>query len=308
MGVKRPNDTVRAAHYRAQLAHHATTVRPLPGIQGNDAMNCLSWQIVDSLRRIEFVHHIRDASHVASRSDPNAANFDPLRAAVLFSRSGNIEEAMWLVFLATHFGKHVQDGWELVRAVYGVLGGPDNWDWLNITARLKDFRPWLKANRSQLSIYHFSNHRKFESLSHTATVVESYVGWIQSFRSHAGLIQTAHAAVGQDPNLVFDHLYKGMGVVYRFGRLAKFDFLTMLDKLGLAPIQAGSAYLYDNATGPLQGARLLFTGAVNGSVAPRVLDGYLIELDACLQIGMQALEDSLCNWQKSPMTFESYRG
>jgi hypothetical protein len=34
----------------------------------------------------------------------------------------------------------------------------------------------------------------------------------------------------------------------------------------------------------------------------------LIELDADLKVGMQVLEDALCNWQKSPAHFERFRG
>ena len=48
-----------------------------------------------------------------------------------------------------------------------------------------------------------------------------------------------------------------MDALRRFGRTARFDYLTMLAKLGLANIAPGSPYLI-GATGPLKGARLLF--------------------------------------------------
>jgi hypothetical protein len=91
--------------------------------------------------------------------------------------------------------------------------------------------------------------------------------------------------------------------VLRFGRLARFDYLAMLGKLGLAGIKPGSTYL-NGATGPLRGARLLFGVTANHSV----LDGWLGELDEELQVGMQVMEDALCNWQKSPSVFEPFRG
>ena len=81
----------------------------------------------------------------------------------------------------------------------------------------------------------------------------------------------------------------------------------MLGKLGIAPIVPGSAYLGE-ATGPLVGARLLFEGTTDSNQDGRTLDRYLIELDECLGVGMQALEDALCNWQKSPHSFISFRG
>jgi hypothetical protein len=99
-----------------------------------------------------------------------------------------------------------------------------------------------------------------------------------------------------------------MDAVASFGRTAKFDYLTMLGKLGLAPIVPGRAYL-DGATGPLRGAKLLFLGSPNaGGLSTNELDTRVGQLGAALQVGMQEMEDSLCNWQKSPGRFEAYRG
>jgi hypothetical protein len=160
--------------------------------------------------------------------------------------------------------------------------------------------------------YAFSNHRKYQSLSAysnvgTGAVVASYVSWIGPPRTHLQKIQELHKIVGQDPRAVFDSLYRSMDSVMGFGRLGKFDFLTMLGKLGVAPIEPGSAYLV-GATGPLQGARLLFTNDARANVSSRELDVRLAKLDAYLGVGMQVLEDSLCNWQKSPKKFISFRG
>lgn len=151
--------------------------------------------------------------------------------------------------------------------------------------------------------YAFSNHRKYQSLSAysdvgTGAVVASYVSWVAPPRTHLQMIQELHKNVGQDPRVVFDSLYRSMDSVMGFGRLGKFDFLTMLGKVGLAPIEPGSAYLV-GATGPLQGARLLFTNDAREKVSSRELDARLAKLDSYLDVGMQVLEDSLCNWQNS---------
>lgn len=158
----------------------------------------------------------------------------------------------------------------------------------------------------------FSNHRKYESLkassaAGTAAVFDSYVQWVRPPRTHQDLIRDAHKLVGQNPKEVFNHLYVQMNAVRRFGRLAKFDYLTMLGKLGIAPIDPGSAYLGE-ATGPLRGARLLFTGNVHSALSGKILDQSLLTLDDHLQVGMQTLEDAICNWQKSPGKFISFRG
>ena len=111
------------------------------------------------------------------------------------------------------------------------------------------------------------------------------------------LIKDAHKVVGQNPRDVFDYLYKTMNSVRRSGRLAKFDYLTMLGKLGLAPIEPGSAYLGE-ATGPRRGADLLFRGSLKANVPAKDLDTWLNELDEELGVGMQVFKDAICNWQK----------
>jgi Alpha-glutamyl/putrescinyl thymine pyrophosphorylase clade 3 len=102
-------------------------------------------------------------------------------------------------------------------------------------------------------------------------------------------------------------LYESMSAVSRFGRLGKFDYLTMLGKLGISPINPDSAYLRE-ATGPMMGARLLFLGDPTNSSADKQLDSRLVELDGVVEVGMQVLEDSLCNWQKSPSQHIYFRG
>jgi hypothetical protein len=102
-------------------------------------------------------------------------------------------------------------------------------------------------------------------------------------------------------------MYKSMGAVARFGRTAKFDYLAMLGKLALAEIEPDSAYVID-ATGPLIGARLLFGGSRQSALSARILDAWLVDLDSFLMVGMQPLEDAICNWQKSSTVFKGFRG
>jgi hypothetical protein len=309
----RPSDVNRAATLASVLKGFDQNVRPLPGIHPAGFLDCLVEQLVESLRRIEFVHHVRDNRRLdPSRIDPGSPLFDPLKAAVLHHRMGNINEAYWLVFIATHFGKHATDDWRLARDVYGRLGTGGKWDWATISANPRSFRNWLAVNQSALRGRRFSNHRKYESLKTTskrgtASVFETYVAWVGPHHSHQSLIREAHQRVGQNPRETFDFLYRSMNSVMGFGRLGKFDYLTMLGKLGIAPIDPGSAYL-SNATGPLSGARLLFDGNANSSTRGRILDSHLVELEAKLNVGMQVLEDALCNWQKSPGIFMSFRG
>jgi Alpha-glutamyl/putrescinyl thymine pyrophosphorylase clade 3 len=308
----RPGDMRRAIELDATFNKFDSDVENLLGIKNPVARAVLVEQIIESLRRIEFVHVVRDGEIDPRRADPTSHLFDPIRAAAFRMRKGELDEAFWLVFLSTHFGKHVKYGWGLTRAVYGGSSGA-TWTWKRVSRDVDAFRVWLSHNEVILrEKYAFSNHRKYQSLSAysdvgTGAVVASYVNWVASPRSHAQMIQEIHKKVGQDPQAVFDYLYRSMDSVMGFGRLGKFDFLTMLGKLGLAPIEPGSAYLV-GATGPLQGARLLFTNNAKAKVSPRELDARLTKLNSYLDVGMQVLEDSLCNWQKSPKKFISFRG
>jgi hypothetical protein len=309
----RPKEAGRAQAFQDRLtAYHAETGL-LVGIEPDGYLACLVEQLVESRRRIEYVEHLRDSAHSPRRLDPGDAMFDPLRAAVLHARKGDMEEAHWLIFLATHFGKHANDGWRLAANVYGRLSEGRRWDWKTISVDPAAFRIWLAARQAQLMGRRFSNHRKFESLKvtsakGTAIVFETYIAWALAHGGHVPMVRELHKQVGQNPVTVFDALYHSMDAVHRFGRLARFDFLTMLGKLGLSPIEPGSAYLWHNASGPLRGARLLYTGNVKGALSARDLDAKLEALDQSLRAGMQAMEDALCNWQKSPAKFISFRG
>jgi hypothetical protein len=272
-------------------------------------------QLVESIRRTKYPSVIKSRNPGRRFTDPNDELFDPLRAAIVFQRDGDIEEAFWMVFLFVHFGKNKRGGWRYAREVYGRLGNASRWDWLSVSTRTIEFREWLAENRARIERKDpaggFGNHRKYESLDAnsergTGAAVETYVNWISKHGSHPQLIEHALAEAGDDSRKAFDILYRTMDVA-TFGRMARFDYLSTLSKLGLAPIEAGSAYI-TGSTGPAAGARLLFDGSSTSATSGRQLDKWVAELDGYLQVGMQALEDALCNWQKSPDSFIAFRG
>ena len=122
-----------------------------------------------------------------------------------------------------------------------------------------------------------------------------------------GRSQTRRQKLGTTLEALFDYLYHSMSAVTSFGRTAKFDYLTMIGKLGLAPIRPGSPYLA-GATGPLRGARLLVDGSAESSMRATALEPIICELGNDLGVGMQEMEDALCNWQKSQNKFIPFRG
>jgi hypothetical protein len=252
------------------------------------------------------------------RVNPASDLFDPIKAAVIRSRQGDHDEACWFVFLFTHFGKHARTGFQLTRNVFGCLGNGPNWTWARTSADPKEFKSWLSENQDALKSGSnqgfFGNHRKYTSLdpdipNGTGEAFVTYVQWVLAHGNHRSLFDDAETRADHNQRRAFDLLYRSMGrQVSSFARTGLFDYLTMIAKLGLAEIEPGSAYL-TGATGPLAGARLLY-GDAKKAVAPATLDKWLVELgnELGLRMAMQVLEDSLCNWQKSPDAFRPFRG
>ncbi len=300
---------------RARLDDFHAHNRPLPGIQDDARHSSFLEQLIESIRRIRYVTMLCQKNLSDGYADPSHEMFDPLKAAIIHKRCGNLDEAFWLIFIFTHFGKNRRSGWRLARSVYGGLGNTAPWTWARTSADPGSFCCWLDANQQVLrSCGSFGNHRKYQSLdawkpNGTGAAFASYVEWIGPAKDHAAFFSQAAQTAGTKPRATFAHLYDSMSAVASFGRTGKFDYLTMVGKLGLAAIEPGSAYM-QGATGPLSGACLLFRGDPNASVKATELDAWLVELDAALDLyfGMQVLEDALCNWQKSRARFVPFRG
>lgn len=268
--------------------------------------------MLESIHRIEYVARVRQRDISPSRKNPHSEMFDPLKAAILYQNAGDIDEAFWMVFLFVHFGKHAKTGWRLARDIYGALGG-QIWTWSRVSANPTAFRQWLASNLGTLLggdgiARHFGNHRKYLSLkdSGTGAAVGTYVAWVGPSGHHYTRVQQTLEECNRNRFETFDKLYRSMAAVRSFGRTARFDYLTMVGKLGLAPIEPGSTYM-QGATGPFAGARLLF-GDTLGQMTRTQCDAQLRQLGERTGLGMQVLEDSLCNWQKNPNKFVRFRG
>lgn len=312
----RRRDQPQAALLDSQLTDFDRDEAPLVGIRRADRKACLIEQLVESRRRVQFVATIGVRPVDPLRAQPSSDLFDPIKAAHIHHVSGDIDEACWMIFLATHFGKHRVDKWQLARDIYGALDYSSMWTWTSVSADPSKFRSWLRKNESKIRSSskkrRFGNHRKYESLSATssvgtAAVVESYINWIRQQTDHAGVISHAAVSNSNDPKKMFSFLFESMSEILRFGRTAKFDYLSFLGNLGIANIRADKAYLA-GATGPLKGARLMFGGSTSSKLSPRLLESSLSRLDSKIGLGMQVMEDALCNWQKSPSRFSPFRG
>lgn len=299
----RPNDAGEAARLSAALLRYEGAHGPLPGVASAANRTALIEQLIESERRRRFVQRVSTADLSPLRADPSSTLFDPLKAAAIHQQRGETDESFWMVFLFVHFGRSRGGGWRYARDVYSRLG-TGRWDWPAVSADPAGFRSWLTANATAIKRDGpggFGNHRKYESLAETGEVVETYVSWVGPERSHA-----ARLALGGHPDdarLNFAEQYLSMAPIARFGRTARFDYLTTVGRLGLADLVPDRAHL-ESATGPWTGARLLF-----GSAQPaRELDQALVGLGDDLELTMDVVEDGVCNWQKSPAQFRPFRG
>lgn len=280
----------------------------LKGLQNAETLDTLAMQFVASLRREDYYRILQTRRIFHRSADPNSPLFDAERAVAFHIQQNNIDEAGWLIFLMTHFARRPDSHWRRLQDVYGRLG-TGIWDWATVNSNPTAFYQWIEANWERIRGA-FGNHRKYESMRPDAQrpmkqVVADYLAWIGP-AGHLAFFAGAVRASGNNPHTIFDCLYRNMAVK-SFGRLAKFDYLSLVARYGLAPIAAGEAYL-DGATGPRRGARLLVDGDPDSSTSNSALQQELDKLNGHLKVGMTVMEDALCNWQKSPTTFIHFKG
>ncbi|UNU44529.1 hypothetical protein EAO27_18790 [Sphingopyxis sp. YF1] len=308
--MKWPKKEARRQQIEQALVAFEQNVAPLPGMPTPVERYVLSRQIIASIRREEYFEILQKRGAIsARRADPNDPAFEAEAGVVYLIQSGQIDEAAWLIFLMVFFAKPEVSGWTRLKDVYGKLG-QGKWDWATVSGNPAALTAWLTANWRKIR-GKFGNHRKYESMRPDANrpiggSFATYIGWVSASGGHvphfAGLVQAA----GNDPHVIFDAFYRAIPVK-GFGRLGRFDWVAMLARYGLIPAEAGSAYL-DGATGPTNGAKLLFFNDRKANVSTADIQARLNQLDQHLNVGMEILEDSLCNWQKKPRQFEHFKG
>lgn len=311
----RIRDVPLAAALTSQLTELEKNLS-MPGLAHQNHKAVFVEQLVDSVRRVRYVETIAARAVSHSRLDPHSDTFDPIRAASHYGHIGQTDEGCWLVFLAIHFGRHADTGWRLCQDIYaGASAEP--WTWSQVIANAGAFDTWLHNAHTHFQAdgiaRRFGNHRKYETLRADSPralylVAQSYLDWVgPTFTHQTRIDQALHAANGNG-RLAFRLLYTEMDVL-SFGRTAKFDYLTMLGKLGLAQLEADSTYMSE-ATGPRRGAKFLFFGNTQASASNASLERKVAMLEGALELGaqgMQVLEDAICNWQKSPDAYLRFR-
>lgn len=293
-----------------KLAAFSQNVLPLQGLPTPVELEVLSRQIIASIRREEYFAQIQKRGPIsARRADPNDPAFEAELGVVHLIQAGQIDEAAWLVFLMVFFAKPEEQGWTRLKDVYGKLG-QGRWDWATVSADPAALASWLAANWQGIR-GKFGNHRKYESIRPDAPrpiggSMTTYIDWVMAGGGHAAHFAKLVQEAGNDPHVIFDAFFNAIPV-NGFGRLGSFDWVSMLARYGFIPASAGSAYL-NGATGPTYGAKLLLYNDRKAGVSRRIVQDRLDQLDQHLDVGMEILEDSLCNWQKKPRHFQHFKG
>jgi Alpha-glutamyl/putrescinyl thymine pyrophosphorylase clade 3 len=276
------------------------------GIQDPDAREAFLHQVVDSRRRSRFIE-IKALRAQAIHAEPQSLAFDAHSGTAFLGRTGEIDEAVWLLFLATHFGKHRKSGWAYVAAVYGQLG-EKTLTWKSVEKDPGAVTQWLDCHYDRIRSGGggFSNHRKYESLkgsteNGTGAVIESFVTLANQAGGPARLFEPESPT---DRKGLFDLVYQRISPLHRFGRTAKFDLLVTAGKLGNAQVEPSRLFLV-GSTGPARGAKR-FWG--KSDLASKDLESRAAVLESFLLVGFDAIEDALCNWQKSPAVVKRFRG
>lgn len=291
------------------LDDFSLNIMPLLGLSGTAERDTFSQQIIASIRREDYFRLIQGRKQIsAARSDPASDSFDAELAVVYFIQNNQIDEAAWLIFLMVYLAKP-EEGWTRLRDIYGMLGA-GRWDWHAVSNNPNAFEQWLAAHWTKIG-GKFGNHRKYESLDPATArpmgpAVTHYINWINASGGHERHFAAIIRSAGNHPHSIFDAMFRALPIK-GFGRLGRFDWVAMLARYNLIPAEAGSAYL-KGATGPSRGSRLLFQGNPNAKNSDVEVQKWLDQLDQHLHVGMEVLEDAICNWQKSPAKFKHFKG
>lgn len=270
----------------------------VPGLTLTSGAALFAEEVARSVARINGVRLPAANPLDGVATNPADPAWDAWRAIVWHDRCGDKEEATWLAFLATHFGRREgdDDPWRSTRAVYSAFGeGVLSWE--QVVASPADISTVCQGHAEECHRLKFGNHRKFETPrpGHPLGVDAVLRSYVEGIIQRTGGRQVALFSV---PNVGAagrsERLMRKLRFVKRFGRTALFDLLTLLGNSGVYDLTPGRVHLV-GPTGPLRGAKKMFGNADN-----RRLEAYANEMATRLDIPIQAVEDALCNWQKHP--------
>lgn len=274
-----------------KILRKVKNVPPLPAGE----VACLAQQIFDSLLRVRYLEC--SSAYVASVRPPAT----PLEEAVFSKDSGDIESALWQVFLAVHFGKSQKTGWngyyeifkpssQSCALTWAQLGTPSGMELLKERS--------LKLEQDPAKVQ-FGNHRKYQSHSESYRTFDEFLTWLGNWSKSGKL----YSSSGQSTQVSFSDLYFSLKEsVFGFGRLGAYDFVTQVSHLKIIDGLKVDSLFLAGSTGPREGAKRFF----GPGLSSKALEQRCLELAIVLSINPHVLEDALCNWQKSPKAYRRF--
>lgn len=265
-----------------------------------DKLNILARQTNDSIRRIDVYKSYKKRALQAVNK-----KLDFLHTSIPFvlAQRSDLDEInkVWVLYLATYFGKSNKSKWELFnRATFDNSGSILLFE--NIQKDLDKYFKYL----SSFNFFDgrtYSNHRKF-----TAKRLTGEKGVFESMEYFVKNIDQYSVKNKMD----FHSMYELAQKIPNFGRLAAFDFSSSLVKCGLDIEEPKSMYA-EHSTGPLDALGLLLKLTNNDSSYKSKIKlsfdlmKWFIENTRIFMTG-QVLEDAICNWQKNISTYVRYSG
>lgn len=263
-------------------------------------LEILAKQSIDSIRRIEIYRAYRIRADQAVFS--NKSYIFTSNPFVLCQRPDlEVQDKVWIIYLATYFGKSDKSKWELFeRAAFNQK--KSFFSFALVKSDLDMYFQYL----SSIDFFqncNYSNHRKF-----TAKKLQGEKGFFRSVEYFVKNIDEYTPKCRMDFHKMFQLSQK----IPNFGRLAGFDFTSSLVKCGVNVDEPLSMYA-ENSTGPLQGLGLLLRLTSNNSSKStqiklsHELTEWFLENSKIFMVG-QVLEDAICNWQKNTRTYIKYKG
>lgn len=264
-------------------------------------IDTLSLQTIDSIRRIKIYQVYKQQAIIAEKK--KLVNYHTSNPLVLCQRQSiSRNSKIWIIYLATYFGKSKKSNWTLFRrAAFN---------------KKKEFIKFESISKDKFKYYsyinsfdffanaNFSNHRKYTKKS-----ISGRKGIIRSVEYVLNNISEFSCST----TVSFDTMYKRAFNIPNFGRMATFDFVCMLCKCGMKVEEPLSMY-HKHSTGPLKAIEqiLMLAGINSPTKEDQIIFGneLLSWFRSNTEISMiaQVLEDAICNWQKSPSDYNHYFG
>ncbi len=267
----------------------------------DNIIHVLSMQMIDSIRRISIYRAYYNQADKAESSElPYHHTSNPFKLCQ--RESLTLDSKIWYIYIATYFGKSNKSGWNLFKKASFYEDG----NLIDLDSIINNREEYFDYLRS-LDFFeksNYSNHRKF-----TKKALDGDKGFLNS----ANYFLDNLSEFSSEEVIEFDTVYKKALLIPNFGRMAAFDFTSSLCKCNLNVAPPISMY-HKASTGPLKALKelLIQSGTDNPTKKAQIrfgdnlLDWFVDNSD--IEIVAQVLEDTICNWQKSPHIYRRYFG